>query len=178
MYLSLPYFDALHRFMPALVRREGLKVVLVDVVDRPKLDAVAGRVHMRAEEARAAPELNRVAVDEHLRVAELLPEVGVISERAGRAVDVELGVGAGVSAVRDREADELVALLVDRLREGTHHLAALGEGHRAEGGAALFTGERERFGEIEPFGGHRREHGLGGRIAELFAFASATLPFA
>lgn len=37
VYLSLPYFDALHRFMPALVRREGFLVVTVDVVDRQRL---------------------------------------------------------------------------------------------------------------------------------------------
>ncbi|MGY2049472.1 glycosyltransferase family 2 protein [Methylobacterium sp. JK268] len=37
VYLALPYFDALHRFMPALVVREGFGVVHVDVVDRPRL---------------------------------------------------------------------------------------------------------------------------------------------
>jgi glycosyltransferase involved in cell wall biosynthesis len=37
VYLALPYFDALHRFMPALVRREGYDVAYVDVVDRPRL---------------------------------------------------------------------------------------------------------------------------------------------
>jgi len=36
VYLALPYFDALHRFMPALIRREGYAVVHVDVVDRPR----------------------------------------------------------------------------------------------------------------------------------------------
>lgn len=36
VYLRLPYFDAIHRFMPALVRREGFTVALVDVVDRPR----------------------------------------------------------------------------------------------------------------------------------------------
>ncbi|NEU11275.1 glycosyltransferase family 2 protein [Methylobacterium sp. BTF04] len=36
MYLALPYFDALHRFMPALVAREGYGVVHRDVVDRPR----------------------------------------------------------------------------------------------------------------------------------------------
>jgi hypothetical protein len=40
-YLSLPYFDALHRFMPALVRREGLEIAYVDVVDRPRLTGVS-----------------------------------------------------------------------------------------------------------------------------------------
>lgn len=37
VYLALPYFDALHRFMPALVKREGWAIVLVDVVDRPRM---------------------------------------------------------------------------------------------------------------------------------------------
>ena len=35
-YLALPYFDALHRFMPALVRREGYSLAHVDVIDRPR----------------------------------------------------------------------------------------------------------------------------------------------
>ncbi|WP_298953590.1 glycosyltransferase [uncultured Methylobacterium sp.] len=37
VYLGLPYFDALHRFMPALVAREGFRVVHVDVIDRPRM---------------------------------------------------------------------------------------------------------------------------------------------
>ncbi len=36
VYLRLPYFDALHRFLPALVKREGYDVVHADVVDRPR----------------------------------------------------------------------------------------------------------------------------------------------
>eukprot|EP01037_Dinobryon_pediforme_P006284 gene6284-6356_t len=36
VYLALPYFDALHRFMPALVKREGYSVAHLDVVDRPR----------------------------------------------------------------------------------------------------------------------------------------------
>jgi dolichol-phosphate mannosyltransferase len=36
VYLALPYFDALHRFMPALVKRDGYGVVHVDVIDRPR----------------------------------------------------------------------------------------------------------------------------------------------
>ncbi len=36
VFLSLPAFDGMHRFLPALVRREGLGVVFVDVVDRPR----------------------------------------------------------------------------------------------------------------------------------------------
>jgi glycosyltransferase involved in cell wall biosynthesis len=40
-YLSLPYFDALHRFMPALMAREGHQVLHVDVRDRPRLTGVS-----------------------------------------------------------------------------------------------------------------------------------------
>jgi dolichol-phosphate mannosyltransferase len=41
VYLSLPYFDAIHRFMPALVKREGLAVAHLDVVDRPRGSGVS-----------------------------------------------------------------------------------------------------------------------------------------
>lgn len=40
-YLALPYFDALHRFMPALMAREGRQVLHVDVRDRPRLSGVS-----------------------------------------------------------------------------------------------------------------------------------------
>ncbi len=40
-YLALPYFDALHRFMPALMVREGYKVAHHDVRDRPRLTGVS-----------------------------------------------------------------------------------------------------------------------------------------
>jgi glycosyltransferase involved in cell wall biosynthesis len=36
LFLSLPYFDGLHRFLPALVRREGLDIAYVEVIDRPR----------------------------------------------------------------------------------------------------------------------------------------------
>lgn len=41
LFLSLPYFDAIHRFLPALVVREGKRVVHVDVVDRTRLSGVS-----------------------------------------------------------------------------------------------------------------------------------------
>jgi dolichol-phosphate mannosyltransferase len=34
--LALPYFDGLHRFLPALVRRDGFEIGYVDVVDRER----------------------------------------------------------------------------------------------------------------------------------------------
>ena len=36
VFLLLPYFDSWHRFLPALVLREGYRVVHVDVVDRER----------------------------------------------------------------------------------------------------------------------------------------------
>jgi dolichol-phosphate mannosyltransferase len=41
LFLSLPYFDGLHRFLPALVRREGFTVGYVDVIDRPRRHGVS-----------------------------------------------------------------------------------------------------------------------------------------
>jgi glycosyltransferase involved in cell wall biosynthesis len=35
-FLALPYFDALHRFLPALFRRDGYAIGYVDVIDRPR----------------------------------------------------------------------------------------------------------------------------------------------
>lgn len=35
-WLALPYFDALHRFTPALMKREGFSIAHVDVKDRPR----------------------------------------------------------------------------------------------------------------------------------------------
>jgi dolichol-phosphate mannosyltransferase len=36
VFLALPYFDGLHRFLPALMRREGYEIGYVDVVDRSR----------------------------------------------------------------------------------------------------------------------------------------------
>jgi len=41
VFLGLPYFDGLHRFLPALIRREGLDIGYVDVVDRPRAHGVS-----------------------------------------------------------------------------------------------------------------------------------------
>lgn len=42
LFLALPFFDSLHRFLPALTKREGYGVVHVDVIDRPR---TAGTSH-------------------------------------------------------------------------------------------------------------------------------------
>jgi dolichol-phosphate mannosyltransferase len=41
VFLALPYFDGLHRFLPALVRREGYAIDYVDVIDRQRRAGVS-----------------------------------------------------------------------------------------------------------------------------------------
>jgi dolichol-phosphate mannosyltransferase len=41
VFLMMPYFDGLHRFLPALMRREGYDITYVDVIDRPRHSGVS-----------------------------------------------------------------------------------------------------------------------------------------
>jgi glycosyltransferase involved in cell wall biosynthesis len=41
VFLAMPYFDGLHRFLPALVRREGYDIAYVEVTDRPRHSGVS-----------------------------------------------------------------------------------------------------------------------------------------
>ncbi|WP_439404169.1 glycosyltransferase family 2 protein [Bradyrhizobium sp. DASA03076] len=41
VFLMMPYFDGLHRFLPALMRREGFDIAYVDVIDRPRHSGVS-----------------------------------------------------------------------------------------------------------------------------------------
>jgi len=41
VFLMMPYFDGLHRFLPALMRREGYEIAYVDVIDRPRRAGVS-----------------------------------------------------------------------------------------------------------------------------------------
>ncbi len=41
VFLAMPYFDGLHRFLPALMRREGYDIAYVDVIDRPRHSGVS-----------------------------------------------------------------------------------------------------------------------------------------
>jgi len=41
VFLTMPYFDGLHRFLPALMRREGFDIAYVDVIDRPRRSGVS-----------------------------------------------------------------------------------------------------------------------------------------
>ncbi len=40
-YLELPYFDHMHRFLPALIQRDGGRVVSVDVADRRRISGTS-----------------------------------------------------------------------------------------------------------------------------------------
>jgi dolichol-phosphate mannosyltransferase len=41
VFLAMPYFDGLHRFLPALVRREGFDIAYVEVIDRQRRSGVS-----------------------------------------------------------------------------------------------------------------------------------------
>jgi dolichol-phosphate mannosyltransferase len=41
VFLMMPYFDGLHRFLPALIRREGYEIAYVEVIDRPRRSGVS-----------------------------------------------------------------------------------------------------------------------------------------
>jgi glycosyltransferase involved in cell wall biosynthesis len=41
VFLMMPYFDGLHRFLPALMRREGYEIAYVEVIDRPRRSGVS-----------------------------------------------------------------------------------------------------------------------------------------
>jgi dolichol-phosphate mannosyltransferase len=41
VFLMMPYFDGIHRFLPALVRREAYEIAYVDVIDRPRHSGVS-----------------------------------------------------------------------------------------------------------------------------------------
>jgi dolichol-phosphate mannosyltransferase len=41
VFLMMPYFDGLHRFLPALMRREGYEISYVNVIDRPRLSGMS-----------------------------------------------------------------------------------------------------------------------------------------
>lgn len=47
LFLALPYFDSLHRYMPALVRRYGFEVVNVPVDDRPRISGQSKYTNLR-----------------------------------------------------------------------------------------------------------------------------------
>jgi glycosyltransferase involved in cell wall biosynthesis len=40
-FLALPYFDGVHRFLPALFRRDGYEIAYVDVIDRPRRHGIS-----------------------------------------------------------------------------------------------------------------------------------------
>src|ERR1700682_1384910 len=41
VFLMMPYFDGLHRFLPALAPREGSDIAYVEVIDRPRRSGVS-----------------------------------------------------------------------------------------------------------------------------------------
>jgi hypothetical protein len=119
-----------------------------------------------AVEARAARELDALAVREHLHLAQALAQIRVGGQGEDRAVHVELRVPSRVAAVGHREVEQLVAMGLEHVRDRAQHRAALGEGQGAQGGTADGAGMIQRAREVEPFAAHVGQRLLGGRIDE------------
>jgi dolichol-phosphate mannosyltransferase len=79
LYLSLPYFDALHRFTPALVRREGLAIKYVNVLDRPRRH---GRSHYGMWSRRWIGIVDLAGVFWLIRRRRRVPEVSEVQDDA------------------------------------------------------------------------------------------------
>ncbi len=152
----------------------GGKIERVDVHRHP----APRDEHVLSAHARGAPEADRLAVAEERRVSERLAQLAVRSERAGGAVDVELRVRAGISRVFHAALDELVALAVNRARQGEQHLSALREGHRAQRSSALARAVRARAAEVQALGRGRRERFFGARVVERLALSFTGHPLA
>jgi dolichol-phosphate mannosyltransferase len=80
LFLTLPYFDGLHRFLPALVRREGYDIGYVDVIDRPRR---AGRSNYGMWDRLWVGILDLVGVWWLIRRRRQLPRVLEVKRNAG-----------------------------------------------------------------------------------------------
>jgi hypothetical protein len=127
---------------------------------------------------RGAPtELNGLAVGKQTFIANGSAHLRIGLQCGDGAVDIELGVGAGVAAVGHGEADEFVAVLLEQGRRLLHQFAALLEGEGAQGGAAHAPRVMQGLLAVEAI---RRRHGqdfLGGWIEQGLARALALPPF-
>jgi dolichol-phosphate mannosyltransferase len=64
LFLSLPFFEGMHRYLPALARAAGAEVILIDVADRPRL---AGRSKYTIPGRAVAGAISLPRVWRHLR---------------------------------------------------------------------------------------------------------------
>ena len=109
----------------------GREVERVDVDGQ----ALARDQHVLGPDLRAAEHLGGLVLDDPRLLAQALGQVGVVGEHRDAAVDVELGVLAGVAAVLDGDLDQLLAGLVEDLGHALEQRPALGEGQLAQVGA-------------------------------------------
>ena len=126
--------------------------------------AAAGHRDVLAVEARRAAQRDALAVHHEARLAQGLADLRVGREREGRAVHVELGVAPGVSAILDREVQDLLAVGLDHVGQDLEQRAALGEGQRAQRRAALGAGVLQGRGHVDPARARAGQRLLGGGV--------------
>lgn len=92
VFLRLPLFDGLHRFLPALVRREGFEVAYVAVVDR---DRRHGASNYGMWDRLWVGLLDLAGVWWLIRRRKVRPEIQEIETDAGRSVAHDRDLSAG-----------------------------------------------------------------------------------
>jgi hypothetical protein len=97
------------------------------------------------------------ALEQEVAIPQALAEIGVVTQRRQRAVDVELGVAPGVAPVAHGHLDEGLALGVNGLAHGLQQRAAAGEAQRAQGRPPVLRANCKRRAEVEPGRAARRE---------------------
>jgi glycosyltransferase involved in cell wall biosynthesis len=88
VFLDLPFFEGFHRYLPALIRRDGYAISLIDVVDRPSWRTVS-RPSVFAGLRRAVWDLVGVSWLIHRRGS--MPSV--VAEQGHPVSDVEAAPG-------------------------------------------------------------------------------------
>ena len=79
VFLRLPYFDTMHRFLPALVLREGFAVRHLDVIDRPRQH---GESKYGVLDRALTGMLDLVGVRWLMRRRKRIPQVTEVSEKS------------------------------------------------------------------------------------------------
>ena len=119
-----------------------------------------------------------LAVHQEAAVGKRQTQLGIGAQREDAAVHIDGGVVLHRAAVRGADVAVGVAVGLQHLGDSGQHLGALGVAHRAQCGTALFAGEAESGGQVQPGGVHAHEFGAQHRIEQRRAGAAAGLPAA
>ena len=117
-----------------------------------------------------------LAVIDQVPVAELFADIDICQQGRSRAIDIELGVVSRVTAILDRQLDELLPVREEHLIERLQLFRPLGESHRAQRRSADGSGMRERRLKIDTPGTGLGQRFLGRGVEQGDRLATPLLP--